>query len=786
MSTYSIQYKVSTRDSLIPSNLVHITAEFTYKIGELYRVVIIFNSTHVTVSFNDTKKAKPWRNDIAPFVRYPKTVISLGGTDSLQNTTLPNFTGCITRLAVNDIEFPLNGLVGNKDPSVQIPEGSNVHTTCDLCQQETSPCPGRFNCVNYVDRYECECPTGTGLNEDGSECIPHPTPTKPAPLDSEATSATATPMYIFGAIGAGVVVIVIIFSSVACCVIYKRYRVRLSKKTYCVGGDNQLPHLGNGERSRPNSYTTVTKHSSSLGNLEPGYFSVAKDNHESSVSTTCNEHDIDEDNESNLQHMTRSKSSTSGETGFHTASERDERSIPRIDDSGNEKDSNDYSYDAESDDETQSYIEEHTTTANVRLRDLRRGLTLPPPLSSPSESSGPVSNLGEPLTPKEKKVVTPLRLDSRSELGEETDLDTDFSSTAFGTSSFAQGYRGGSLKLKERSGKVHGQRWYSVSTSSDTERERKRAEGNQVHFPQFRSFRSPRASSPRAPVPRAASTSPSQHIGVPHAISMGRKSSSPINEPHLQKSRPKRKTRNGSPPISPPTTYDTRTLPSRVHQKERDTRKTDASSGFSTSVLSRSEPLKSHPLFRQSSDTVRIPPHLVVSSYAPGYMRSYSEESRTYKGEKKFVDLGSVRTNCDPIQYWEGQRRMMATVDQVDGFQVLSESFTQFDDSATESQQSGPEHQSFSSQGGGEGTAEALDMGGILKLRDCDADSVATETTLKGSEAESNIMHFPSADCSEEYRCSSQIMPNVCTSSSGTNGLHKGFTILPSQGTFEV
>ena len=39
--------------------------------------------------------------------------------------------------------------------------------------------------------------------------------------------------------------------------------------------------------------------------------------------------------------MTRSKSSTSGETGFHTASERREK-YPRMEDSGNEKES-DYS-----------------------------------------------------------------------------------------------------------------------------------------------------------------------------------------------------------------------------------------------------------------------------------------------------------------------------------------------------------------------------------------------------------------------------------------------------------
>ena len=79
MSTYSIQYKIttlSTRDSSIPPpDLVHMTTDFVYTIGELYKVVIIFNSTHVTVSFNGTLMCSPWPNSIAPFVQYPKRML---------------------------------------------------------------------------------------------------------------------------------------------------------------------------------------------------------------------------------------------------------------------------------------------------------------------------------------------------------------------------------------------------------------------------------------------------------------------------------------------------------------------------------------------------------------------------------------------------------------------------------------------------------------------------------------------------------------------------------------
>ena len=790
-SEYSLLYIVSNTD--FTSHQVYLTETLNYEIGMLYTVLINITTTDVTVSFNGVKKQAEWSNDVAPFIQYPKTLISLGGTDDPKIVTTSNFTGCITRLSVNGIEFPLNGLLENDDPSVKIAggndsTGASVSTTCDLCLQEPSPCPGTSQCVSHIHNYECECPRGQILDKD--ECISPPKPTSTAipstgPLNPTQNPQSSIPLYYIVA-GAVVVVglVIVLLVGIVVLVYCKRHRRQAKKQTYHVGGDQQLPQLGSGERSRPNSYASVTRRPS-LSNSEPGYITAPRHNRESSMSTTTyNEHDIDEDIESgsNTQNMTRSKSSTSGETGFHTASERDERSIPRMDDSGNEKETDYSPFDSESDDtESQSYIPAGSP-AGIHLgnRNKGRGLTLPP-FSSPSQLSGPISSLGAPLTPKEKKFITPLRPDSRSELDEETDLDTDFSSTVVSKTSFPRMYRG-SLKLPRRPDNgMCGPQWYKASTSSDTERERKRAEGNRAYYPpHFQSLR----------LPRAKSVSPSEHNGASRVIPLTRKSSSPIYPPHLQASRPKRLVQTDSPCISPLTTYNHHTLPSRAHQKERDTRKTSESSEFSTPVLSRSQPLKMHhPFFRQSSsDSPRVPAHLASRPYMPSYIRSYSEES-SRKGEKKFVDLGSVRTDCDPIQYWEGQRRMMATVDQVDSYQVLSESFTPFDDSAAEtlsmneSQQSGPEHQSFSSQGGGEGTAEALDVD-LLQLRDCDSDSVATGTTLKDSETESKIMHFPSADCSDEYRHTPQMSSTVGTSN--TSSLIRHSCSIPSQGTFEV
>lgn len=776
---YSIRYIVTEVDQ--STHHLYIHERFSYVLGDIYTVAINMTADHTVVSFNGTLSVEDWINTPALFVEHPYTEIIIGG---IENSMIPSdFTGCVTRLTVNGIEFPLNGLVENKDSSILISGdagSSSVSTICDLCQQETPPCQDdNMICINHDDSYTCECEDGLELSDEG-ECIKKPTiATTSGGLASPPDDKQISLYYIIaGAAGAPVAIAVIV--SIICCVCCRRRKQRKQEKTYHVGGDQQLPRLGSGVQSlRQNSYSDVPIRRSSVGNSERGsYMTVSRHQHESSMSTSCNEHDIDEDTESNTQNMTRSKSSTSGETGFHTASEReDQRSLPRMDDSGNEKETDYSPFDTESDG-SQSYVDMHHPQTSFRAKG-RPGMLQP----FSSGSSRPTSGVGAPLTPKEKKFIIPLRPDSRSELGEETDLDTDFSSTVFTRQNggFSRGYRGGSLKLPGRpdSG-MSGHQWYKESTYSDTERERKRAERSHAYYPpnQFQSFRRTRATS-------ASSAQPSNFEHV-----RPQKSCSSLTPPrtHTNTRSTKRDIRNNTPPISPLTNhnqenYHHHTLPSsHTHKKNmRNSPKTSDASEFSTSVLSRTQIHKMQPPFlRQCSDSPRVPAHLAARPYVPSYMRSFSEESSA-KEEKKFVDLGSMRTTCDPIQYWEGQRRMMSTVDQVDAYPVLSESFTPFEDSTVESQQSGPEHQSFSSQGGGEATAEALDMG---LLRDCDTDSVATGTTLKGSEAASRIM-FPSADCSEEYRCSSRLVSSFGTSSTDNN-VHHSCTPPPSQGTFEV
>ena len=481
MSSYAWLYKVSNVE--LTSAPVHLTETIDFEPGMLYTVLINITTSDITVTVNGVSKMEHWTGSVAPFIQYPRTSVSLGGTDDPKVMSTSNFTGCISRFAINGVDFPLSGLIGEDDPSVKV-SGNNstgVSFTCDLCQMKPPPCPGGIQCINSIDRPICTCPEGQEMNENQDTCMPT------AAVESPNPEADSIPLYTYIAGGVGVIVLLIVLVvAIVVLVRCKKYRQQSKSQTYHVG--QQLPQLGSGsaQRSRPNSYANTTPRLS-RADSEPGYITPHRHTTcDSSISTaTYNEHDSDEDVESNLKNMIRSKSSTSGETGFQTASERDERSIPRMEDSGNEKETEYSPFDSESDDSescvetlSPSGVNHRTPRANARTLEL-------PPLSRAGLSSAPVSNLGAPLTPKEKKFITPLRPDSRSELDEETDLDTDFSSTILSKPCLIRAYRS-SLKQKQTSpgrsdSAMSGQQWYKSSTASDLERERKRAQGNRAY-----------------------------------------------------------------------------------------------------------------------------------------------------------------------------------------------------------------------------------------------------------------------------------------------------------------
>ena len=805
-SDYVWLYRVFQAD--MTTNPIYLTDTTRFEIRKLSTISINITTADIAVSINGATKSAPWMGSTEPFVQYPRTTVSFGGTDDPRITLMSDFTGCISRFSVNGIEFPLNGLVASNDPSVKVSgnQSSAVSIRCDLCQSEPSPCPASSQCMSDANNITCVCPEGQVLNDAQDACATVPTTSKPTNSmtvgEIGTTEQTETvPLYAYIGGGVGVVVIIIVLLvGIVLLVKFRKRQSRTKKQTYCVG-EQQLPHLGNGQcqHSRPNSYATMTPHHNRTDS-EPSYVTSPRHLCDSSMSsTTYNEHSDEDVESSNSKNIVRSKSSISEETGFHTASERDTRSFPRMEDSGNEKETDYSPFDSESDDT--SCVETLTSARpNSESRSKARAMGLPALSIASTLSSPPASNYGAPLTPKEKKFIKPLRPDSRSQLDEETDLDTDFSSTILSKPCITRVYRA-SLKLKKNDGSdsaLSGQQWYKSSTASDNEREKKRAQGNRAYYPMHSEpFR----------LPQMKNVSPKQHNGISYNLNLQRKNSSPISHQQNQLHRPTQfALTNSLSPTSRITNgfpHSHRTLPSSgsnsSYVKEKQREKESSEAEDLTPVLSRSQPLKMHypyNIYRQtSSESPRVPPHLAPRSYVPYYIRSYSEESTKHNEGKNFVDLGSVRTNCDPIEYWEGQRRMKATVDQVDSYQVLSESFTHFEDSTGDTasmndcqRRSCEEHKSFSSQGGGEATVEAIDLS-LLQLRNCDGDSEVSGTTLKGTDVgeDRSILHFPSADCSEEYRHTPSIPTLVASSGeSDLTPVHDSLSIPPSEGAFEV
>ena len=135
---------------------------------------------------------------------------------------------------------------------------------------------------------------------------------------------------------------------------------------------------------------------------------------------------------------------------------------------------------------------------------------------------------------------------------------------------------------------------------------------------------------------------------------------------------------------------------------------------------------------------------------------------------------------------------MKSTVDQVD---VFSEPYNQFEDVSTnpsivESQMTfvdsdRPEHQAFSSEGGGEGTADLLE----LSLMQPDDDTLVTD----GTGSAPPIKHFPSADCSDEYTRTNSVVTLIASRANSnsspkrlSSGLSNGFIVPSSQEPFVV
>lgn len=772
-------------------NVIHIPLNVHLTARALYTATITSTNSEATLTLqtNGTLEVPPisreWRfTPVLPlFAQQPQTLVSIGGaSDPNPNAPLyENFTGCISRVAINRIELPLSGLLNAPGEGGLSTEGS-VEASCDLCTP--NPCGASMQCVSdQFGSYDCLCPVGLVLTDTRDGCGPA---TNPPTSDSMVTTLGQRPTenenefpfyYIIASAAGGLIVagcVIFVFIMVARCG-YNRYEKR--KRTYHINNEE----VGNGHVpvAKPNFYTTVIHPNSETSNHEHSIGSMS----------TYHEHDIPDDmvdtEIDNPPPFSRRRSTTSAESGIKTDTERDDKSIggyPHMEDSGNEKDTDYSPPESESDDVTSSCMETALSPSGVNLAGSTSSVSgvpiqVPPPRV--------------PLTPKERKALTPLRPDSStilsmSEFDDETDMETDVSYKPVPRPHRALGNRSSdSDSISRASASEPGTpKWYKSSTASDTEREKLRAQGTRPYYP---THSEPPRYFPHKPPPPPSH--PPNYKSQPTFVQ--RKNSTPSyssQRPHLQ---------SVDSPLSRSLKHAYRSVPhSPLSAQPQNPQLT-----HTPELLSKSQPNR----FQFTSTTIphcqlnspQAYPYLFTSTSAPYHPRSFSggDAPQDPPSQQQFQDLKSV-SRINPISYWEMQDRMKSTVDQVDPYHILSEPYVQFEDvstdpSVTESQltleeSDRQEHQAFSSQGGGEGTADLLDLS-LMRLQNGDIDSMVTD----GPEIGPPITHFPSADCSEEYTNTNSLVTLVASSRDSSpkqlsSGLSNGSVVPSSQEPFDV
>ena len=773
----------------------------------LYTATITITSSTVTLSLqaNGTQAVPPrsesWGNHpVTPFAQQPQTLISIGGgSDSNPMAPVNNehFSGCIILVSINHIELPLSGLL-NTSTAGGVNTVGNIEASCDLCNPTL--CPADMQCVSdQSGSYECQCPAGwvaTHTTGDQERCALPMITTAPSSTNGLGTpSDNGFPFYyIIASCVGGLIVVgvcVLAFVLLAKCG-YSKYERK--KRTYHFGREAPNNAANNVPTLKPNFYTTVLPRNSDS--------ETSNQDRSTASMSTYHEHDIPDDmvdTETNKS-FSRRRSTISAESGIKTDTDRDDRStggFPRMEDSGNEKDTDYSPPESESDDVLSSCMETVLSPSGVNL------------VGSTSSVMGipiHVSPCQVPLTPKERKALTPLRPDSSailsmSEMDEETDME------AYKRARWpprAVGNRGtNSDSTSKASPSESGTpKWYKSSTASDTEREKMRALRTRPYYPPLVDTpyaRSPptKASPPAAPhgyksppvfMHRSYSSQRpyQQSIDSPLSQSYKQISSSGPHSPHsvqlqqtpelLSKSQPNR------------FCYPSSAVPHR--QLNSPPSSIGPHRQLSSPASSPRHP-NSPPSTTLSHHSPQAHPTYMLTSTSVPYHSCGGETPTNHPQEQHFQDLKSVAT-INPISYWEMQDRMKSTVDQVD---VFSEPYIQFEDVSTnpsilESQMTfgdsdRPEHQVFCSEGGGEGAADLLE----LSLMQPDDDTLVTSCSGSGPP----IKHFPSADCSEEYTRTNSVVTLIASRGNSnsspkrlSSGLSNGFIIPSSQEPLDV
>ncbi len=453
-----------------------------------YAVTATIATDQVSLYFLDKHVTASWdHGTITPFAEYPQTSISIGGVfDPIlgpNGDNLGYFSGCVTRVAIDKIELPLNGLLTapTSDGGFQIEGGlESVGSECNLC--DVANCMGNLMCISDLTdgSSQCQCSTGLVLEDNDSRCV------TPIPLTTPSLGLTASvqslPITYIGA-GSGAALLVAMGIVVICLIAIVRKRAEKKKRT-CPITPMSTRHF----QSSVNQYTPTMipkqQQKSSLTS-STNILSTPESNDRGSSVSTFQEHGGDVDSDSPVRHSRiRHKSCTSLESGINTDIDQEAidirtagmgRGFPQMEDSGHEVNSTDSVPGSESDDIASSCYN-HKPHPTLKIMG---------GISSPEHSHTPLTPL-TPLTPKEKKVMIPLRPPStslsQSEYGDEaTDIEIDTRSSEMGSSMQNQG-RGSDSENSKISGCSTPQ-WYKSSTTSDTERENERIHTTRPYYP---------------------------------------------------------------------------------------------------------------------------------------------------------------------------------------------------------------------------------------------------------------------------------------------------------------
>ena len=799
-------------------NKIYIPVPLKLKNMTLYNVTVTITKNNAFVSVKENGKdeitrAASWVNNIyAAFVEQPSTVLSIGGSNSENGQGY--LEGCIRRVAIDTIEIPLTGLLalspedGGFMASTMAPE-----MYCELC--DLTSCLNNSECVRAaIGEPTCACQTGYEIIN--AQCVPSPTE---VPTGGLATTTSNNTTYIIaGSVGAGLLIMAIVLVIVLCRCCKKRER---QKRTYSV---SNMDIAGSVTSSKPNQYVHMQPrdNNNSIMTTLSGTVNGAPRHDRGSSVSTFQEHAEDGDPEVETpRRFSRRKSTGSAESGIRTDTDQEIslRSIPRMEDSGNEKDT-DYSESDSGSDDLSSCFVQSPIGIQLQLVSSANSMTMGSTVSSP-----------HPLTPKERKMIIPLRPPSTALSASEfedgnhhDDDDTDVemaypyshhtlpsslsrNSSTRHSGRGRYGSDGGEMSRVESA--CSGGKWYKASTASDTERERERSRANKAFFAQ-------RSEPGRYPIPPEY-LSPPTFEPKTELYPNQRRSRMPISIAESPVSRnskreayqfPYEQSRVQDPRVQHPRLQD----PRLKYDNHRLRHEYSLPKGHPSVALSSASSSSGRP--RHNADAMlasaypQSPPPIVVPHYprhfsvsGPGssiphhtahyqYSRSYSsDEKNNYKREPEqqpqFQDLKSVST-INPISYWEMQDRMnKTTVDQVDPYHLLTEPYVQFEDVSTdpsvyESQitQDGPEHQSFCSQGGRERPADIV----VPQLSDSelqDDSTIVTETDLGPP-----MPIFPSADCSSPFTAT--LVASSSTSGSSTPKTPNVFALVASQHQFDV